>query len=140
MKKPNIFIAVALAATLTGCATKPISNSAALPVPEKRILDKQLVIPDSNKSQITIKRDSGFLGGGCTARVFINAKPIADVNASEKVVLYLPEGDFILAAWPTGICGGGMTEVAARVQAGIPMSFRIGYGSNGDFSINPTAF
>jgi hypothetical protein len=140
MKKLPIIIATGFVVSFTGCAGQPISNSAARFVPANRVLDEQFVIPDPSKSQVTVKRDSGFFGGGCTARVFINAKPVADVDASEKVVLYLPEGDFILAAWPKGICGGSMTEVTAAVKKGVPMSFRIGYGSNGDFSINPTAF
>jgi hypothetical protein len=33
-----------------------------------------------------------------------------------------------------------MSEVKAVVKSGAQPCFRVGYGSNGDFSINPAAF
>lgn len=125
---------------LSGCATQPISNSAAIAAPLDRILDRQFLQQAIGTGEVTIKRDSGFGGSACSARIFVDGHPVADIRVSEKVVLYLPEGDHILSAWPNGICGGGMTEVKAIIKAGVQSSFRIGYGSNGDFSINPTAF
>jgi hypothetical protein len=70
----------------------------------------------------------------------VNGTPVADLDTEEKVVLHLPIGEHILSAWPNGICGGGMSEVSTTVRAGKQLNFRIGYGSNGDFSIQPTAF
>jgi hypothetical protein len=106
----------------------------------ERILNRHFLQPAQGTGEVTIKRDSGFSGSACSSRIFVDGRPIADIRGSEKVVLYLPEGEHILSAWPNGICGGGMTEVKAVIKAGTQSSFRIGYGSNGDFSINPTAF
>ena len=125
---------------LSGCATQPISNSSAIEAPMNRILDRQFLQPATGTGEVIIKRDSGFGGSACSSRIFVDGRPVADIRVSEKIVLYLPEGDHILSAWPNGICGGGMTEVRAVIKAGVQSSFRVGYGSNGDFSINPTAF
>lgn len=109
-------------------------------MPASRIIDSGPLRPVPNSTVVTVKRDSGFGGAACSSRVFVNAKPIADLQTSEKVVLYLLAGDYIFSAWPNGLCGGGMSEVRATVVPGKPLNFRIGYGSNGDFTLNATAF
>ena len=135
------FSLIFLALILSGCATRPISNAESQPVPSDRIIDTRYLKSSPNTGIVTVKRgDSGFGGSACTSRVFVNAKPIADLDPAEKVVLYLPADEYILSAWPNGICGGGMSEVRASVKPGIELNFRIGYGSNGDFTINATAF
>jgi len=122
------------------CATCPVSNFEAIMAPPDRILNTQYLAPSPNTGTVVIKRDKGFGGSACSTRLFLNGKPIADIQTSEKVVLYLPENEYVLSAWPNGICGGGMSEVTANVKTGEKLSFRVGYGSNGDFFINRTAF
>ena len=133
-------IVITLAFVVAGCATRPVSNSEASQVPSSRIIDSKFLTPTPDSGVVTVKRDSGFGGSACSSRVFVNAKPIADLQTSEKVVVYLPAGEYVFSAWPNGICGGGMSEVRATVKSGAELSFRIGYGSNGDFTINATAF
>jgi len=125
---------------LSSCATRPISNTAAIPVPMDRILNTNYLQPAPGTGKVIVKRDKGFMGSLCSTRIFVDGRPVADIRPSEKIVLYLPEGEHILSAWPNGICGGGMAEVKAVIKAGTQLSYRIGYGSNGDFSIFPTAF
>lgn len=129
-----------LAIALQGCATRPLSNAESKPIPSAQIIDSRYLNKTSNTGTVTVKRDSGFGGSACSSRVFVNAQPIADINAAEKVVLYLPANEYIISAWPNGVCGGGMSEVRANVTPGGELNFRIGYGSNGDFTINATAF
>lgn len=133
-------LAIAFAVAVSGCATQPVSNAEATSVSTDRILDSRYLQPIPDAGQVTVKRDSGMGGSACSSRIFVNAKPVADLRTSEKVVLYLPTGEYIFSAWPNGICGGGMSEVHATVKSGVELSFRVGYGSNGDFSINATAF
>ena len=133
-------ITVLLGISATACATHPISNADAVAVPGDRVLDSQFSQPAAGTGKVTVKRDSGVGGAACTSRIFLNAKPVADLKPAEKVVMYVPAGDHILSAWPNGMCGGGMTEVRAAVKAGAEINFRVGYGSNGDYSINVTAF
>lgn len=87
-----------------------------------------------------VKRDAGFGGSACSVRISIDALPMADLDIEEKVLFYLPPGEYILSAIPNSICGGGLSEIAANVKSGKQLTYRVGYGSNGDFFINRTAF
>jgi len=131
---------LAIAITLSGCATQPIPTSQASFVPDLRILDKSIVTPKDGAGQVIVKRDGGIGGSACNTRVFANGRLSAELAPSEKVILYLPEGAHIISAWPNNPCGGGMVEAEARVSVTRPITFRIGYGSNGDFGLYPTAF
>ncbi len=48
-------------------------------------------------------------GMGCMVRIYADAKPVADLWRSEKVVMYLQEGDHIISA---STCGGGVVDPA----------------------------
>ena len=130
---------IALAVLITGCATRPISNAKAVDVPSDRIIDSTYLRYVPNAGRVTIKRDSGLLGIGCSSRIFVNAQPVADIHTSEKIVLYLPAGDYVFSAWPNDPCGGGMSEVRGTITSSSKLSFRVGYGSSGDFAIHATA-
>lgn len=126
---------------LSSCATTPVTNAAAVDVPAKRIVDSTLMQPMSNSGEITVKRDNGLTGSGCSTRVYIDAKPVADINPGEKVVLHLSTGEHIISAAQTGVCGSGaIVETKVTVQSGGAYNFRIAYGSNMNFGIYPTAF
>jgi hypothetical protein len=125
---------------MAGCATQPLSNVASKPVPAERILDWRFLKAQAGTGVVTVKRDAGAGGSACSTRVFINAKPVADIRTEEKVVLYLPANNYIIGAIANGICAGGLTEVQATVTPGSEATFRIGYGSNSEFFINATAF
>lgn len=131
---------ILLVLVLTGCATQPIPTSQALVVPQERLLDSRYSQPGEGKGAVVVKRDSGFMGSACFARIFIDAMPMADLDKAEKVIFYLAQGDFVVSSQPKGVCGGGMSEVRASVKPGAELTFRVGYGTNCDFSINPTAF
>jgi hypothetical protein len=138
MKK--IILVSSLILSIAGCATRPVSTAESKPVSMANILDSRFLVNSPGSGTVVIKRDSGVFGSACTSRVFVNAKPTADLAPIEKLVLYLPPGDYIFSAWPNGICGGGMSEVRANVKSSETLTFRIGMGSNGEFLINPTAF
>jgi hypothetical protein len=130
----------AVLATMIGCATRPVSNANSVAVPASRSLSSQFLQEQPGTGRITVKRDSGLMGSACAARVYIDGQPMADLRTSESTVRYLPVGPHIVSVEPSGPCGGGLSEVAAEATVERPLSFRIGYGSNGDYSINPTAF
>jgi hypothetical protein len=133
-----IFLLIAFA--LTGCATQPVSTAEAVPVPRERILSPELLQQADGRGTVIVKRDSGIGGSGCSARLFVDAKPTADLRPSERVVLHLPDGDHILSAQPNGLCGGGMVETRVRVTSLETATFPMGYGTAGDFTFTPTAF
>jgi hypothetical protein len=138
-KMKNLFVAVLFVA-LCGCATRPISNSEAKPVPLNRVLNTSYSTSSVNTTKVTVKRDSGISGSGCSTKIFLNAAPIAELDCGEKIELHLLAGEYILSAWPNGVCGGGMSESKLTLVQDKEQSYRVGYGSNGDFYLNPTAF
>lgn len=141
MRSKSCIVAAALSLFLAaGCATQPIPTSEARFVPQERILDKTFLKPTADSGEVIIKRDSGFGGSACNTRVFANGKATAELATGEKIALFLPIGDHIISAWPNNPCGGGMVETRATVQRNKSVAFRIGYGSNGDFGLYPTAF
>jgi hypothetical protein len=91
--------------------------------------------PTPRTGEVTVKRGSGFGGSACLSRIFVDGRPVGDMRTSEKVVLYLPEGEQILSAWPRGV-----SATKAVVKSGAQSSFKVGYESNGDVSINLPAF
>ncbi|ELW9440226.1 hypothetical protein RJ492_000555 [Pluralibacter gergoviae] len=125
---------------LVGCATKPVSNEQAKDVPNKQVINQSLLLKKENTGKVIIKRDSGFAGSACLTRVYVDGVEMADLDTSQKIVIYPDVGDHIFSAWPKGICGGGMSEQSGRVQDGKVLIYRVGYGTNGDFGIYPTAF
>lgn len=131
---------ILMTSALIGCATQPVSTTQAVPVPPDRILTPELLQQSEGRGAVIVKRDSGLGGSGCSARLFVNAKPTADLRPSERVVLYLIPGDYILSAQPNGLCGGGLVETRVRVTPQETATLRMGYGSAGDFTFTPTAF
>jgi hypothetical protein len=139
----SIILPIAVSAVLTslaGCATQPIPTSQAKYVPDERIHDRTYLQAAAGSGLVTIKRDAGLGGSACNTSVFANGTLTAQLASSEKIALHLPEGAHIISAWPNNPCGGGMVETEAQVRMGKPLTFRIGYGSNGDFGLYPTAF
>lgn len=129
---------IAPAVLIAGCATRPISNAKAVDVPSDRIIDSTYLRPVSKAGRITIKRDRGLLGMGCSSRIFVNTQPVADIRTSERIVLYLPAGNYVFSAQDN--CDGGMSEVQGTVTSSSELNFRVGYESSGDFAIHATAF
>ncbi|MFA6546884.1 MAG: hypothetical protein WCS99_20880 [Limisphaerales bacterium] len=128
------------AAFFVGCATSPISNSEAKEVGQSRLLSNRYGNKRENCGEVLVKRDRGIMGSACSSRVFVNAEAVADLRVGEKVTLFLPVGDHIISSKPNGICGGGLAETSVSVVLTRPISLRIRYGSNGDYTIQPTAF
>lgn len=140
MKKSVLLMAVVICFGLAGCATTPIPTDQALEAPDKRIHNKQVVTPKAGAGVVIVKRDSGVLGSPCYTKIFVNGNLAAELSTSEKVTFYLPEGKHIVSAWPNDPCAGSMAEIEANVTKSRPLLFRVGYGTNGDFFIAPTAF
>ncbi|WP_113391694.1 hypothetical protein [Escherichia coli] len=133
-------LACGIMLALVGCATKPVSNEQATPVPEKQIISTALLEKRDGTGEVIIKRDSGFFGSACFSRVYVDGKEVADLGTAQKVVVYPTIGDHVFSAWPKGVCGGGMSEQAGNVTTDRTLMYRIGYGSNGEYGIHPTAF
>lgn len=137
----RILIGVAALALLAGCATSPVPNSQALKAPSDRLLAHQTELPDAGR--ITVIRDSGMLGGGCFATVFINGERAAKLNPKEKATFILPPGEWVIGAAleGAGLCGVNekRTEAETQLKQGQDKFFRIFSTPDAGLDVRPTS-
>jgi hypothetical protein len=136
----NLLLTSSKLANLIGCATTPIPTNSAYDVPSTRVLNSTFLEKKDGFGQVIVKRDNGIAGYGCYYIVFANGTPVAEVATGERIVFYLPEGEQMLAAKATGLCISGLSEAKVIVRRDHPAIFRISYGSQGEFSLQQTAF
>jgi len=129
---------LAVTLLLCGCATAPISTSKAHAVPPERVLSSAYLTQRPGTCLVIVKRDTGILGSPCSSRVFVDSHPVAELATGEKVSLYLIPGEHIIGA-DSKACAGGLPEASIFARPDRPAALRIRYGTNGDFSIQPTA-
>ena len=124
-----------------GCATSPIAINQASQVPTSRILAPHLLAEAQYTGSLVIKRDGGFMGSACTIRVFVGAVPVADLAPSEKVEIFVPLGEHVVAATSiSSFCGGGVSEAAVIISPERQRILRIASGQSGDIHLQPSAF
>ncbi len=123
---------------LAGCATTPVSTSDAQAVPLERVFASDVLLRKPGTCLVIVKRDQGFFGSACSSRVLVDGRPVVDLATGEKVSLYLSEGDHIIGA-DSKACGGGISEVSIAARSDRPSTLRIRYGTNGEYTIQPTA-
>ena len=130
-----------IALSFTACATSPVAVKEATAVPASRILAPQLLAPAQYTGSLIIKRDGGFMGSACAIRVFVGALPVADLAPSEKVEIYVPLGEHVVAATSvSSFCGGGVSEAAVVISPERQRILRIASGQSGDIHLQPSAF
>lgn len=126
--------------TLVSCATTPVSNDSATEVGKQNVINAAMTARQSGYGQVVVKRDRGLNTGACRSRIYANGEPVADIAPGEKITMFLPPGEQMLAAKATGVCAGGLVEITANVTDKRTTTFRVSYGTWGEFSIQPTAF
>ena len=76
-------IALALAiVTVTGCSTTVVPPSQAISASKEHVFKYQE--NEGNNGSLTIVRDSGFVGAGCNATVYLNGERVAKLDPKEK--------------------------------------------------------
>ncbi len=132
---------VLVALLFMGCATSPIAINQASRVPTSRILAPHLLAEAQYTGSLIIKRDGGFMGSACNIRVFVGAVPVADLAPSEKVEIFVPLGEHVVAATSiSSFCGGGVSEAAVIISPERQKILRIASGQSGDIHLQPSAF
>lgn len=132
----GLYIAVFLA----GCASTPMTDAEATMVPAERVIEPAMLVAQPGTGQVTIKRERDLSGAPCAKRIFVDAKPIADLRIGEKVVIFLLPGDHVFGVLPLSFCGGDLVEVSGTVKVDKPIAFRMGVSATAGFFFNPTAF
>jgi hypothetical protein len=136
----KILTAIALI-SLAGCATSPVPNAQAVSAPADRLLAHQADLPGAGK--ITVIRDSGFLGRGCYATIFLNGDRAAKLNPKEKATFILPPGEWVIGAALEGggLCGANekRTEAETILKQGQEKSFRVFSAPDAGLDVRPTS-
>ncbi|QRM19577.1 hypothetical protein GBK02_09260 [Dechloromonas sp. TW-R-39-2] len=137
----NTLLLASIVVTLFGCASQPMSNDESSHIPAEQRINGRLFISSPGTSEVTIKRDNSF-GVPCSTKVFIDGAPVADIYKTEKAVVWLPPGAYILSAKTNGICGikTGIVETGMTIKLGEKRSFRISLSGGGELNLTPTAF
>ncbi len=143
----HVLFPVIAATLLSACATKPISSSDAIQAPANRVY---VSAATGDTYQIRITRDAGFAGSGCPARIYLDGKDAADLEAAETVLFTVSVGRHMIGASPSPL-GGKMCsafDAAARhrreaevaASSGETRNYRFSISASGVTSLDPSAF
>lgn len=138
----HLVVLIVIVTAISGCATKGISASDAVPVGAEGQVVTEMFALGAGKERVTVIRDIGFTGKGCAAEVLIDGTHVASLRAGEKADLYLAIGRHILGARPGGnsICRAqasrAQREIDIVVDSGKSMSYRLALAA--ELSIAPT--
>ncbi|OBU11486.1 hypothetical protein [Morganella psychrotolerans] len=126
--------------TLAGCATSAVNPDLARVAPKDRVFTSDA--KSENTGSVTVIRDSGMVGGGCFATVFIDGERAAKLDPSEKTTFNVKEGEHILGASleGRGLCSSGAArqEREFNINSGDNKYYRIFTDQNGNMDIKPT--
>lgn len=99
--------------------------------------------PSPGSVAVTFKRDSspmGFLGGGCTVRMFSDGRAFAELSSSEIVTAYLTPGEHVVGVAATGLCSLSAGDAELHIVVGAPRVYRVSFDPNGGVKLQATAF
>lgn len=127
MKYTGFLLIVALLG-LSGCATKSIDASSASEVPVDRMFWESAREKSIGKSEVIIKRDTGFQGGGCLQSVYFNGIKLTDLKPGEKVTFYVEPREYVIGAFFAGGfigCASLLGSLVATIKPDSSNVFRI---------------
>lgn len=126
-KRQQVRLCAAILAALafTACTT-PIGPGEAAPATS--VIGGALGRPSTGSGVLTIRRDSGFLGGACGHLVRLDGKLVGELQAGQEVTVYPAPGEHVLEVRFAGMfCdasrGGG---TAVQVEPGKRQVYRTG--------------
>lgn len=132
---------VAFVSLLAGCSTTSVPIEQATPASADRVMLYQQSGPGLGR--VTVVRDSGMLGAGCYATVFIDGERAARLETKEKVTFFLTPGEHLLGAAleGAGLCAAnpGKRERDFLIKADHPKTYRVFTSQSGDLDVLPTS-
>lgn len=123
---------------LTGCATSKLTPEQADPVPAERLFgftQKRA----SDDARLTVIRDSGFYGSGCSLVFYIDGTRAAILNGGEGATLYVSPGEHALTAGLSGkgLCGHLVDQSVEMVaKPNQTRAYRLSFDQSG-FHLGP---
>lgn len=120
----KLFSALLSSVLLVGCATTPMPVDKAKITPSERVYLKTQSSPEN--ATVVFIRDEGFLGSGVYQNLTINEEKAAAVDVGEKVMFWLPAGEYLFGVTPTDPFGGAAGfSIDQRIEAKKTYMYRI---------------
>lgn len=108
---------------LVGCGTATQHDTAIRDAVANRVFLYQS--PNDGDATLTVTRENGLFGGGCSSRLSIDEKFAADIEIGEQVTFHLPNGQHTLGLESSGACQTGPTHADTSIGAGETRQFAI---------------
>ena len=111
------------AIVLAGCGTANQHDTAIKDSVANRVFLYQS--PNDGDAVLTITRNNGLFGGGCSSRISIDQKVAANIEIGEQVSFHLPSGQHSVALESSGACQTGPTQIQADIASGQTAQYAI---------------
>jgi hypothetical protein len=117
------YLAIAGLVLLTGCATQNERHVGIHDVLSSTTFAYQN--PADGDATLTIVRDQGLWGAGCSSAIYVDDKVVADMEIGQELVLHVPAGSRKLTVMPHGACSSDRVDADATVGQGETKTFSI---------------
>ncbi|URX61925.1 hypothetical protein KR767_18020 [Luteibacter anthropi] len=117
------YLAIAGAVLLAGCATQNERHVGIHDVLSSTTYSNQS--PGDGDATLTIVREQGLWGAGCSSAVYVDDKAVADMEIGQQLVLHIPSGARKLSVQPHGVCSADRLETDATLGQGETRTFTI---------------
>ncbi|KJV25160.1 hypothetical protein [Luteibacter yeojuensis] len=117
------YLAIAGLVFLAGCATQNERHVGIHDVLSSTTFSHQDAA--DGDATLTIVRDQGLWGAGCSSAIYLDDKVVADMEIGQQLVLHVPSGSRKLAMMPHGACSSDRVEADATVGQGESKTFSI---------------
>jgi len=105
---------IAAALALAGCGSVPLPTEEMQP--PTRVILPGLMVPDSAKGRVTVKRDLGK-PTGCTYHIYVDGSHALEIQHRQGATLYLSPGEHVLSLRNSWACNSGDSEIAIVADA-----------------------
>lgn len=135
--KSSGFCALLAVATLAGCSTVPVTESAAKPVPADRVYAPEYLQPATDRTAtIFVARDKGFHGSGCSHDILINNQKVVALRQGEAATLHVAPGAYFLKLETGGgLCANISTSQNLTLGQGERQDYRVLIPSDGNLRL-----
>lgn len=122
---------------LAACSTAPVAPGQARTVPAERVyLPGYLQASPERSASISIARDKGFSGSGCSHDIYLNQEKVLAVRQAETVQLHVAPGAYFLKLETGGgLCPNISTSQNVTLGAGEHQAYRILLPSDGSLRL-----
>lgn len=137
----RMVVAALLMMVLVGCSTSPVTEEAALPVPDERIYTAQYIQAGSSEEppEVVFVRDSGVYGSVCEHDIYVNNVKAFTIEAGEIIRLKLSPGPYLFRLETGGgMCPNISTSQDADLKPGANIAYRILIPSDGSLRLTRT--